>query len=134
MNEMSESMQYEEEARQRWGETDAYRQSQARTSRYTKADFEAAKRDQEAVTELFVNAFGNGKLADSPQAQEAVRAHRRAISQWFYDCSIEMQKNLALMYINDPRFKEYYDGRVRGLAQYVHDAITAQKDEQPPTL
>jgi len=33
---------------------------------------------------------------------------------------------LALMYIEDPRFKEYYDGRARGLAQYVHDAIHSQ--------
>ena len=37
-----------------------------------------------------------------------------------------MQKQLAIMYVEDPRFKEYYDGRVRGLAQYVHDAIAAQ--------
>jgi hypothetical protein len=29
------------------------------------------------------------------------------------------------MYIGDERFKKYYDGRVRGLAQYVHDAIRA---------
>ena len=31
------------------------------------------------------------------------------------------------MYVADVRFKEYYDGRVRGLSQYVHDAIMAQK-------
>ena len=37
-----------------------------------------------------------------------------------------MQKQLAIMYISDKRFKEYYDGRVCGLAQYVHDAIQAQ--------
>jgi hypothetical protein len=37
-----------------------------------------------------------------------------------------MQRNLALMYIGDERFKKYYDGRVRGLAQYVHDAIMTQ--------
>ena len=53
-------------------------------------------------------------------------AHRQAISKWFYECSVEMQKNLARMYIEDPRFKQYYDGRARGLAQYVHDAIMAQ--------
>jgi hypothetical protein len=134
MNDISEYTQYEEEARERWGESDAYRQSQARTSRYTKADFEAAKKDQEAATELFVQAFGNGISPTSHQAQEAVRAHRAAISKWFYKCSIEMQKNLALLYITDPRFKEYYEGRLRGLAQYVHDAITAQRDEQSPTL
>ena len=117
---------YEEEVKERWGDTDAYRQSQSKTSKYSKDDFEAAKVDQEAATELFVYAFGNSLPIDSHKAQEAVIAHREAITKWFYDCSIEMQKNLALMYIEDPRFKEYYDGRVRGLAQYVHDAIMNQ--------
>lgn len=118
--------QFESEVHERWGDTDAYRQSKAKTSKYSKDDFEAAKVDQEAATELFVYAFGNSLPIDSPKAQEAVRAHRDAITKWFYDCSVEMQKNLAQMYIEDPRFKEYYDGRVRGLAQYVHDAIHSQ--------
>ncbi len=118
--------EYEEEVHQRWGDTQAYQQSSAKTSKYSQADFAAAKVDQEAATELFVYAFGNSLPIDSPKAQAAVVAHRDAITKWFYDCSVEMQKNLALMYIEDPRFKEYYDGRVRGLAQYVHDAIKAQ--------
>lgn len=118
---------YEEEVIERWGSTDAYRQSKAKTSKYSKEDFEAAKVDQEAATELFVYAFGNSLPIDSSKTQAAVTAHREAITKWFYDCSVEMQKNLALMYVKDPRFKEYYDGRVRGLAQYVHDAIISQK-------
>ena len=118
--------QFDNEVQERWGDTDAYRQSKAKTSKYSKEDFEAAKVDQEAATELFVYAFGNSLPIDSPKAQEAVRAHRDAITKWFYDCSVEMQKNLAQMYIEDPRFKEYCDGRVRGLAQYVHDAIHSQ--------
>lgn len=119
--------EYEQEAKERWGDTDAYKQSTARTSKYTKADFAAAKVDQEAATELFVTAFGNSYPVTSQQAQSAVVAHRAAISKWFYECSVEMQKNLAVMYIEDLRFKAYYDGRVRGLAQYVHDAIMAQR-------
>jgi hypothetical protein len=117
---------YEDEVRERWGDTEAYKQSQTRTSKYTQADFAAAKIDQEAATELFVYAFGNSLPIDSEKAQAAVVAHREAISKWFYDCSVEMQKNLALMYLADPRFKKYYDGRVNGLAKYVHDAILAQ--------
>jgi hypothetical protein len=119
-------LEYEDEVRARWGNTEAYQQSAAKTSKYSKKDFEAAKVDQEAATELFVYAFGNSLPINSPKTSEAVRAHRDAISKWFYDCSIDMQKNLAKMYIEDPRFKEYYDGRVRGLAQYVHDAIINQ--------
>ena len=117
---------YEDEVIERWGDTDAYKQSSSRTSKYSKDDFASAKVDQEAATEQFVMAFGNGYDVRSEQTQAAVIAHRAAISKWFYECSVEMQKNLAVMYIEDHRFKAYYDGRVRGLAQYVHDAIMAQ--------
>ena len=57
---------YEDEVGQRWGDTEAYRQSQTKTSKYSKDDFEAAKVDQEAATELFVYAFGNSLPIDSP--------------------------------------------------------------------
>ena len=117
---------YEEEVKERWGDTDAYKQSHSKTSKYSKDDFQAAKVDQEAATELFVYAFGNSLPFDSDKTKAAVVAHRDAITKWFYDCTVEMQKNLAVMYVEDARFKEYYDGRVRGLAQYVHDAIQAQ--------
>jgi hypothetical protein len=119
--------QYDQEVKERWGDSEAYKQSTARTSRYSKADFAAAKVDQEAATEQFVYAFGNGLKPTSAEAQAAVIAHREAITRWFYDCSKEMQKQLAIMYIEDPRFKQYYDGRARGLAQYVHDAIMVQQ-------
>ena len=46
---------YEEEVQARWGDTDAYRQSAAKTSKYSRQDFAAAKVDQEAATELFVD-------------------------------------------------------------------------------
>jgi hypothetical protein len=118
--------EYDGEVQARWGNTEAYKQSQSKTSKYSKEDFRLAKIDQEAATELFVYAFGNGLEINSEKTQAAVVAHREAISKWFYDCSIEMQKQLAVMYLEDKRFKEYYDGRVRGLAQYVHNAIMAQ--------
>ena len=123
-----EPNKYEKEARERWGDTEAYRESERRTSKYTQKDFAAAKKDQEAATEMFVQAFGNSLPVRSEQTQNAVRAHREAITKWFYPCSVEMQKNLALMYLEDPRFKEYYEGRVHGLAQYVHDSIMAQQN------
>ena len=118
--------EYENEAKERWGDTDAYRQSSAKSSKYSNADFAAAKIDQEAATELFVYAYGNSLPVDSEKVQEAVIAHRDAISKWFYHCSVEMQRGLAQLYLSDPRFHKYYEGRVTGLAQYVHDAIMDQ--------
>jgi hypothetical protein len=113
--------EYEAEVKARWGDTIAYKQSSERTSKYSAEDFAKAKADQEAVTEALLACFTEGKKIDSEGAQKAVLMHREAISKWFYDCSPEMQKNLALMYISDERFKKYYDDRSKGLAQYVHD-------------
>jgi len=113
------------EAAARWGKTKEFNESARRTSKYSASDFQAAKIDQEAVTEDFAQAFGNRVEVQSPEVSALVAAHRAAITKWFYECSIEMQRNLALMYVSDERFKAYYDGRARGLAQYVHDAILA---------
>ena len=46
---------YEEEVQARWGDTDAYRQSTSKTSKYSKEDFAAAKVDQVAF--LFIVAI-----------------------------------------------------------------------------
>ena len=59
-----------------------------------------------------------------------MREHREHISRWFYDCSPEMQRGLAEMYVADDRFRQYYDDRAQGLAQWVHDAVLAEAGRQ----
>lgn len=56
---------------------------------------------------------------------EGAEAHRRQITDSFYDCSYEMHVGLAEMYIADPRFTATYEKIAPGLAQYLHDAIKA---------
>jgi len=117
--------QFDVEVAERWGETDAYRESRRRTSTYSKDDWARAKADQEAVAVAFLDCMHAGHPADGPEATAAAEAHRQNICTWYYDCTYEMQARLADMYLADPRFRAYYDDRVPGLAQYVHDAIVA---------
>jgi DNA-binding transcriptional MerR regulator len=117
--------EHAEEARERWGDTDAYRQSQQRTARYTKDDWVRIKAEAEAVTQRFQDLLAAGAPADGSDAGAAVREHREHITRWFYDLSPEGQRGLAEMYIGDDRFRRTYDDRAPGLAQYVHDAIMA---------
>lgn len=117
--------QYAEEAEQRWGESDAYRESQRRTEQYTKEDWERIKLEGEAVVQGFLAAMLSGLPADSPEAMAAAEAHRRNIDDWFYPCSYELQIGLAEMYLADPRFTAHYDQHAPGLAQFVADAIFA---------
>jgi DNA-binding transcriptional MerR regulator len=112
--------QYQEEAKNRWGNTDAYRQSLARTKHWTKQDYE----DFKMKSEVFVNklAAAMNKDIKSPDVQALVQEHYDSI-KYFYDAPTEMYRNLADMYIADSRFTEYYDKHKSGLAQWLHDAI-----------
>ncbi|NHC14546.1 MerR family transcriptional regulator [Motilibacter sp. E257] len=114
-----------QEAEERWGETDAYQESQRRTSAYTKDDWLRMKEEAAAVEQAYVDALAAGLPADSTVAMDAAEAHRSHISRWFYDCSPDMHCALGEMYISDPRFTEHYDSIRPGLAEYVHAAVAA---------
>ena len=118
------------EVEQRWGGTEPYKESQRRTARYTKADWERIKAQGKAATDQVVAAMSGGKPADSPEAMAGAEAHRMQINDAFYECSYEMHVGLAEMYIADPRFTATYEKIAPGLAQYLHDAIKANAARQ----
>ena len=122
--------EHAEEARQRWGGTDAYRQSAQRTATYSKDDWARIKAEAAGNVDAFAAAFDDGVAASEPRAMDLAEAHRRHISQWFYDCSFEVHRGLGDMYVADPRFAANYDGTRAGLAQYIRDAIHANADRQ----
>ena len=122
------SEEYAREAEERWGDTDAYRQSQERRRRYTKDDWRRIAAEGEEVTARLAALKRAGTPADSVQAMDAAEAHRAQIDRWFYAVAYPMHRGLADMYLADPRFTKTYDDREPGLAQYVHDAIHANAD------
>lgn len=119
------SDEYQNEAQQRWGDTDAWRQSAARTTKYTKDDWTRIKAETDAINAAFVAAMQAGLAADSDAATDAAERARTQIDQRFYDCSHDFHCCLAQMYVSDPRFTASYEEIAPGLARYVHDAIVA---------
>jgi MerR family transcriptional regulator, thiopeptide resistance regulator len=117
--------QYAEEVEQRWGGTEAYRESARRTAAYRKADWEQIRRDGEEINAAFLALMAAGVPADSPQARAVAERHRAHISKWFYDCSVEIHRGLGQMYVADPRFTRNIDKAGPGLAQYMSAAIAA---------
>jgi DNA-binding transcriptional MerR regulator len=117
--------EYEEEARERWGNTEAWQQSQRRAAAYTKEDWVAIKAEADENVAAFARALQAGEPADGAQALALAEAHRQHISRWFYDCSHEMHAGLAELYVSDPRFTAHYERHAPGLAAYVHDAFVA---------
>jgi DNA-binding transcriptional MerR regulator len=113
------------EAEERWGDTDAYRESARRTTSYTKEDWLTIKGEEAATARWMVALLQDGTAPDNDAAMDAAEAHRQHISRWFYECSPAMHRGLAQMYVADPRFTATYEAQAAGLAQWVHDAIEA---------
>lgn len=116
---------WEAEVDQRWGDTEAYRESKRRTSRYGRVEWEAIKAEGAAVTERLAALMTAGVAPGSLEARQAAEAHRAHIARWFYDCTPEIHLGLAEMYVADPRFTASYDRFAPGLAVWVREAIVA---------
>lgn len=113
------------EAQQRWGDTDAWAQTRQRTTSYTRRDWQDVKAESETIMQRIADVYRSGAPADSDAAMDAVEAHRRQISERFYDCSHDMHMALADMYVADPRFTATYEALASGLTGWVRDAIHA---------
>ncbi len=119
---------HEDEVRERWGDTDACRQSRERTTRYTKADWKAIQAEADGINDRFVAALNAGSPATGDVAMALAEAHRQHLGRWFYDCPYETHRGLGAMYVDDPRFTANIDKPAPGLAAYMRDAIVANAD------
>ncbi|MGW0735329.1 MerR family transcriptional regulator [Streptomyces sp. NPDC002851] len=117
--------QYQEEVERRWGNTEAYRESQRRAASYTKEDWKRINAELDAIHRKMADLLAQGVPADSEQAMDAAEEHRRFISHSHYECSHELHTCLGQMYVDDERFTAMYEAIRPGLAVYLRDAIRA---------
>lgn len=116
---------YEEEAKERWGDSDAYKQSAARTSRYTRQDWETIKAENDAINRRLLELMAAGEAANGDAAMDVAEEHRMHITKWYYECPKMMHAGLGQMYVADVRFKENIDKVGDGLAEFMSAAIAA---------
>ncbi|MEU6962895.1 MerR family transcriptional regulator [Streptomyces chrestomyceticus] len=116
---------YADEVRERWGSSEAYKESQRRTASYTKEDWKRLTEEFDAVHRKMAEVMANGLPADSAEAMDVAEEHRRFISSGYYDCSYEMHTCLGEMYVADERFTATYEAIRPGLAVYMRDAMLA---------
>jgi hypothetical protein len=119
-----------DEARERWGDTDAWRESTRRTEGYGPEQWRAIRAESDTISEQFATLYEQDAAAGSDEAMDAAEAHREHIERWFYDCPPAMHRGLGAMYVTDLRFTEHWDERAPGLAAYVRDAFAANADRQ----
>ncbi|MFE7776496.1 MerR family transcriptional regulator [Streptomyces sp. NPDC057445] len=116
---------YAEEAEQRWGGTATYAESQRRAARYTKADWQRMQSEAADWGARYVALMSDGEPATGERAMDLAEEHRQHITTWFYECTYEIHRCLADMYVSDARFKEFYDSMRPGFADHLRTAIHA---------
>jgi DNA-binding transcriptional MerR regulator len=75
--------EYEAEARERWGETDAYKESARRTRGYSKDDWARFKAESEKINAGTAALMDSGVPAVDPRAMDLAEAARLQIDHWF---------------------------------------------------
>ena len=118
--------EYAEEARERWGGTDAYAESARRTDSYTADDWQQVSAEADEVNQGFLLLMDSGTPAASVEAAALVDAHRAHITKWFYECTPEIHTGLGAMYVADERFRTHINKAGGGLAEYQSAAIAAR--------
>jgi DNA-binding transcriptional MerR regulator len=116
---------HEDEARERWSQTAAYQESARRTKQYGKPEWEAIRRESEAIYARLRDLMKQGAAGADPAVQAAVEDHRQHLERWFYPCSRQMHHGLGEMYVADVRFTANLDKVAPGFARFLRDAIAA---------
>lgn len=114
---------YSTEARERWGDTSAYREHEEKTKHYTKGKWAEANDGLMAIFAEFAARKNSGVRADSAEAQALVAKLQAHITTNYYICTDEILAGLGKMYIADERFKKNIDKYGEGTAEFATEGI-----------
>ena len=115
--------QYEDEAKQRWGDTDAYKESRAKTAGYSKDKWNDVLVGMNGIFAEFAECKKCGDSIDSEKAQQLVKKLQNYITANFYHCTNDILAGLGQMYVCDERFKNNIDKCGEATAEFVAEAI-----------
>lgn len=116
---------YAREVKERWGGTDAYKESAEKTAGYSNGTWDRVLGGLSDVFAEFAVCKASGERADSDTAQDVVKKLQAYITDNFYHCTVEILAGLGQMYVGDERFKENIDKHGAGTAAFAAEAIAA---------
>ncbi len=114
---------YRAEARERWGNTDAYREFAEKTKAYPKNAWDSIADRMDEIFKAFALLMKNGAQPETPEVQQLVDTLRNHITENYYTCTPEILAGLGQMYVADERFQSNIDRNGEGTAAFVNKAI-----------
>ena len=117
------NIDYEREARERWGDTSAYREHEQKTKNYTKEKWAKANDGLMAIFAEFAEFKNNGYGVNAPEVQSLVGKLQDYITRNYYTCTDEILAGLGKMYVADESFKKNIDKYGEGTAEFAAEGI-----------
>ena len=114
---------YETEARERWGNTSAYREHEQKTKNYTKEKWAEANDGLMAIFADFAACKQRGASVESNEVQALVVKLQAHITNNYYTCTDKILAGLGKMYVADERFKKNIDKYGEGTAEFASKAV-----------
>ena len=114
--------EYAKQAKEQWGQTDAYKE-------FEKKSWSRSKEDERTIIQEFMQLFAEfGRMKeeapDAPAVQKQVKTLQDYISEHFYNCTDEILSGLGKMYAAGGEFTENIDKSAgEGTAEFVAEAI-----------
>ncbi len=115
--------QYEAEAKEKWGKTEAYKEHTEKTKDYSKDKWQFVADGLDSIFGEFAGCMKSGNTPDSKSAKALAEKLQKHITDNFYTCTNEILLDLGQMYVCDERFTQNIDKHGVGTAEFVNKAI-----------
>ena len=114
---------YKEEAKEKWGNTEAWSQYEKKAEKFSKDKHKALADETDAIMAEFAWCLKSEASPSSEMAQGIVKKLQQHITQSYYNCTDEILAGLGQMYISDERFRSNIDRHAEGTAEFIRNAI-----------
>ncbi len=120
----SEFEKYKAEAKEKWGDTEAYSEYTEKTKDFSKSKFDSLTEGIDSIMGEFALVKNDDIDPSDEIAQNLVKKLQDYISENFYKCTKEILAGLGQMYVFDERFRNNIDKHGGGTAEYISQAIS----------
>lgn len=114
---------YRVEAKEKWGNTDAYREHTRKTADYSEDKWKDLAQGMEQILAAF--AACREEAPEQAETQKLVGQLQDNITANYYHCTKEILAGLGQMYVADERFRKNIDKHGDGTAAFISRAIAA---------
>ena len=113
---------YQDEVISRWGH-ESYEKSRNAFKHMTEKAYNDFQELGQQIIDALLLTYKEGNDPASLHAQKAAKLHQEWIKTAWGSYNSDAHLNVVDMYVNDERFKSYYDNHHEGLAQLLRDSV-----------